>query len=533
MGRRIPPAGRGKAEAPDREPAALYTPEDRAGAVAGYLEVMRDGTARRAADEALREAARERERVEAMLGHSQTLICDWDGRVEAWTRGMERLFGFAPAEAVGALARELLHSEFPEPWPAVAAALRRDGRWRGEVRHRHKDGSARFVQESWAVQPGLGGGAASLVAAVEDQTAVKRAADALREANAALEARTAELSAVEAALRQSQKMEAVGRLTGGVAHDFNNVLQGITGSLELAQRRVEQGCAAGAGRHLAAAHRSVDRAAALTRRLLAFARPSPPDPMPVSLDTLATGMEELVRRAVGPSVQVELRLGGGAWPVLCDGGQLENALLNLAINARDAMPDGGWLTISTGQAHLSAVDLAGEDGAAPGAFATIAVTDTGAGMAPEVMRRAFEPFFTTKPLGQGTGLGLSQIHGFVRQSGGVVRLESLPGRGATVRVFLPRHTPAPADKAGKSEAAGDVGLLVEDEEGPVGRPGQSPMTGAGLLDDGDEPRRTLMQDPGNAALLVRSEARCERRADGIEHGPAGTDGPGGRRQGSG
>ncbi len=427
---------------------------DAAGAVVGFLKIVRDGTARHAAEEALREVARERERMMAMLGHSQTLVCDWDGRVEAWTQGMERLFGFAPAEAVGTIARQLLHSDFPEPWPAVVAALRRDGRWQGEVRHRHKDGSARFAQETWAIQPGLDDGAASLMAAVEDQTAVKRAE----------EARTVELMASEATLRQSQKMEAIGQLTGGIAHDFSNVLQGIVGNLDLLRLRVEQGRTGSVARYLAGAEKSVQRAVALTHRLLAFTRRLPPDPVPVGMDKLAAGMEELIRRTVGRSVQVEVRLGDGAWLVLCDEGQLENALLNLAINARDAMPEGGWLTISTGEAQLSAADLAGENGTAPGGFVTVAVTDTGAGMTPEVAARAFEPFFTTKPLGQGTGLGLSQIHGFVRQSGGVVRLESAPGQGTTVRIFLPRHKPAPADDAEEGEGAGDVVLLVEDEE---------------------------------------------------------------------
>ena len=505
--------GWGEAEVLGRDLATLYTPEDRAagvpeaemrearergwaeeecwhlrrdgsrfwsngevrpvrdeeGAVVGYLKIVRDGTARRMAEEALREAARERERMVAMLSHSQTLVCDWDGRVEVWTQGMERLFGYAPAEAMGTFARELLHSSFPEPWPAVVAALRRDGRWQGQVRHRHKDGSARFAQESWGLQPGLDGRVSSLMAAVEDQTAVKRAEEALREANATLEARvearTAELMAAEATLRQSQKMEAIGQLTGGIAHDFNNVLQGITGNLDLLRLRAEQNRPGSVVRHLAAAHKSVERAAALTRRLLSFARQLPLDPTLATLDALALGMEELIRRTVGPSVQIELRLGDGSWLVLCDEGQLENALLNLAINARDAMPDGGWLTISTGEVHLSSADLAGEDGTAPGAFATIAVTDTGAGMAPEVMTRAFEPFFTTKPLGQGTGLGLSQIYGFVRQSGGVVRLESAPGRGTTVRIFLPRHTPEPAEDLGDGAGASDVVLLVEDEDG--------------------------------------------------------------------
>ena len=303
----------------------------------------------------------------------------------------------------------------------------------------------------------------------QDVTAAKLAGEALRGLNEALETRaaerTGELMAAEAMLRQAQKMEAVGQLTGGIAHDFNNMLQGISNALELMHRRAEQGRLPEAGLYLKGAQETVRRAAALTHRLLAFARQQTLAPAPVNLDKLAVDMAELIGRTVGPQVQVELRLGAGCGPVLCDESQLENALLNLAVNARDAMPDGGWLTISTGEARLSAADLAGEPGLLPGAYAALTVADTGAGMDEATRVRAFEPFFTSKPLGQGTGLGLSQIYGFVRQSGGFVQIESALGQGTTVRLYLPHHEAAEADARNGEAAAGAVVLLVEDEEG--------------------------------------------------------------------
>ncbi|MGI4944710.1 MAG: PAS domain-containing protein, partial [Janthinobacterium lividum] len=226
----------------------------------------------------------------------------------------------------------------------------------------------------------------------------------------------ARLAEVQEALRQSQKMEAVGQLTGGIAHDFNNMLQAIGGSLELVQRRVEQGRAAEVARFVDSARGTVARAAALTHRLLAFARRQSLQPKPVVADTLILGMETLLRQTIGPAIAVELRMCDGTWPVLCDPNQLENVLLNLAINARDAMPAGGRLTITTRHVRLSRADIADQEGAAPGDFVEIAVADTGTGMDEATRARAFEPFFTTKPIGQGTGLGLSQLYGFVRQS---------------------------------------------------------------------------------------------------------------------
>ena len=292
----------------------------------------------------------------------------------------------------------------------------------------------------------------------------------LSQALGQLHAQMREREQAEEQLRHAQKMEAVGQLTGGIAHDFNNMLQGISGSLELARRRMEQGRAAEAAHNMESAQRTLGRAATLTQRLLAFARREALQPRPVKPDALIERMVELIQRTVGPEITVALRTGEGIWTVLCDPNQLENALLNLAINARDAMPEGGQLTISIKDVCLREADVAGEEGARPGEYVEITVSDSGMGMAPDVLARAFEPFFTTKPIGQGTGLGLSQLYGFVRQSYGAVRLDSALGRGTTVRLYLPRCGQAggaeevePEAVANTSTGAGRTLLLVEDE----------------------------------------------------------------------
>ena len=276
----------------------------------------------------------------------------------------------------------------------------------------------------------------------------------------------------EEALRQSQKMEAIGQLTGGIAHDFNNMLQSIASGVELMRRRILQGRADEAERYVEAARQSIDRAAALTHRLLAFSRRQVLAPKCVELDALIRGMVGLIRQTVGPEIAVELHLLDGAWPVRCDPNQLENALLNLAINARDAMsPAGGKLRLTTGHVFLGEPELIGWSQALPGDYVSVSVTDTGTGMAPDVLERAFEPFFTTKTLGQGTGLGLSQVFGFVSQSNGVVRLETEIGRGTTAQLYLPRfREPRPAGQTTAEPARSDpeilmaaTVLLVEDE----------------------------------------------------------------------
>ena len=295
----------------------------------------------------------------------------------------------------------------------------------------------------------------------------------LRDVNENLEAtvaaRTGELMAVEEALRQSQKMEAVGQLTGGIAHDFNNLLGAVSASLQVLKVRMRQGKLDQAERYIGMGQDSVKRAAALTQRLLAFARRQTLDPRATDLNRLVAGLEELVRRTVGPDVQVECTAADGLWTTRADPSQLENSLLNLCINARDAMlPGGGHLAIVT--ANIAATDSVLRSLGLPAAdYVCLSVTDTGSGMPAELIEQIFDPFFTTKPTGQGTGLGLSMVYGFVRQSGGHVRVQSEVGVGTTMRLYLPRHdgqvledaADGPADTVQQGE--GETLLVVEDE----------------------------------------------------------------------
>ncbi|MEA3174830.1 MAG: hypothetical protein QOF42_2241, partial [Gammaproteobacteria bacterium] len=284
-----------------------------------------------------------------------------------------------------------------------------------------------------------------------------------------VEKRTREKMQLEEQLRQSQKMEAVGQLTGGLAHDFNNLLAGISGSLELVEARLREGRLGGIERYIASAQASARRAAALTQRLLAFSRRQTLDPRPTDINRLSTGMEELIRRTVGPAVVVEVVGAGGLWLTQVDQPQLENALLNLCINARDAMaPAGGRLTVETANKWLD--ERAAADRELPaGQYISLCVTDTGTGMTPEIIARAFDPFFTTKPLGEGTGLGLSMVYGFARQSGGQVRLYSEIGKGTTACLYLPRYMGA--NEATELSTAqhvhlagdGETVLVIDDE----------------------------------------------------------------------
>jgi PAS domain S-box-containing protein len=278
---------------------------------------------------------------------------------------------------------------------------------------------------------------------------------------------TTERESLEEQLRQAQKMEAVGQLTGGLAHDFNNLLQGITGSLDRAQSRISQGRAAEADRFMNAALDSANRAAALTHRLLAFSRRQTLDPRPTDVNRLIGSMEDLIRRTVGPGITVEVIGAGGLWPTRVDAPQLESALLNLCINARDAMPNGGKLVIETANKWLDE-RAAAERELPPGQYISLCVTDSGTGMTPDVVARAFDPFYTTKPLGQGTGLGLSMIYGFARQSGGQIRIYTEVGKGTTMCLYLRRHVGVPENSASPiaekmDQGAGETVLIVDDE----------------------------------------------------------------------
>jgi signal transduction histidine kinase len=306
------------------------------------------------------------------------------------------------------------------------------------------------------------------------RTATERlkAAEALRQANATLEVkveeRTAELVAAAEALRQSQKMEAIGQLTGGIAHDFNNLLAGISGSLELLDKRLSQGRLEGVGRYINVAQESARRAASLTQRLLAFARRQTLDPKIVDVNRTISGMADLLQRSVGPDVQVEVVQAGGLWATKLDPSQLENAVLNLCINARDAMgPNGGRITIETANKWLD--DRAAKERDLPsGQYVSLCVSDTGTGMTADVIDKIFDPFFTTKPLGQGTGLGLSMIYGFVRQSGGQVRVYSEVGKGTTMCLYFPRFAGNVANEERPEDfaidrGAGETVLIIDDE----------------------------------------------------------------------
>lgn len=289
----------------------------------------------------------------------------------------------------------------------------------------------------------------------------------VQERTAELEAEVAQRAKAEAALRQSQKMEAVGQLTGGIAHDFNNMLTGVIGSLDIMRRRIASNRLEDLDRFMDAAQASASRAAALTQRLLAFSRRQSLDPRPTDINSLAASLNELIRGSVDERVSLRFALDPDLPRAIVDVNQLESALLNLAINARDAMPDGGEMTIGTRAVHLDDAGAAQRLGVAPGAYVMISVSDSGVGMAPDLVDKVFDPFFTTKPLGQGTGLGLSMVYGFARQSGGHVRIDSHPGAGTTVEVLLPATEDEVADEASAPDAAphgdGQRVLVVEDD----------------------------------------------------------------------
>jgi signal transduction histidine kinase/CheY-like chemotaxis protein len=295
---------------------------------------------------------------------------------------------------------------------------------------------------------------------------------ALEETNRQLIAEVQTRKAAEDQIRQMQKMEAIGQLTGGLAHDFNNMLAVVVSALGLTTRRLAAGDFE-VGKYIEAASEAAHRAATLTRRLLAFSRQQPLAPESIDANKMVSDMSELLRRTLGESISLETVLAGGLWRVNADASQLENSVVNLAVNARDAMPEGGRITIETANAHLDDLYTAQNPGAKPGQYVMVAVTDTGTGMSPEVMAKAFDPFFTTKGVGKGTGLGLSQVYGFVKQSDGHIKIYSELGQGTTVKLYLPRHfatgTVAPG-KAVQGQVEAPTGnemeviLLVEDEE---------------------------------------------------------------------
>ena len=339
----------------------------------------------------------------------------------------------------------------------------------------HKNGELRTYQSSKA--PWVRGGEVlGLIGVSRDITERKAAERALRTLNDELEtrveARTREIERAEAQIRQMQKIESIGQLTGGIAHDFNNMLAIVIGSLDIAYRRLDDDPPR-ARKFIENAREGAARAATLTSRLLAFSRQQPLAPESLDLNKLVAGMSELLRRTLGEQIQIETVLAGGLWRTMADPGEVENALLNLCVNARDAMPGGGKLTIETANAHLDETYASTHLEVEVGQYVMICVSDTGSGMAPDVVERAFDPFYTTKAVGKGTGLGLSQVHGFIKQSGGHVKIYSEVGHGTTLRIYLPRWfgaetprlAPARRDGAVARGTPNEIVLVVEDEAG--------------------------------------------------------------------
>jgi PAS domain S-box-containing protein len=439
-----------------------------------FLKIVEDITDVRRAREALRESeGRFREVFEnAGVGmieidadwnilNSNPVYCEITGRVEEDLQGANCLSFTHPEDiAVGEQAlRSLAAGEID--------------RISFEKRYLRPDGSHVWVRSNLSRVSGERS-ANRFLKIVEDITDVREAREALRQLNENLEQRVAEAIAereqAEEALRQAQKMEAVGQLTGGIAHDFNNLLTIITGNVDMARRSLASGETSRAGRAMDNALKGAERAAALTQRLLAFSRRQPLAPRPINVDKLVTGMADLLHRALGETVQLETISNPALWLVEADPNQLESAILNLAVNARDAMPDGGKLTIETANARLDEDYSAAHAEVAPGAYVVIAITDTGHGMSRETVARVFDPFFTTKDVGKGTGLGLSMVYGFVKQSGGHVKIYSEEAQGTTVKIYLPRLISGeeteiePADHSVDRAGRDHTILVVEDDD---------------------------------------------------------------------
>ncbi|MES2441706.1 MAG: PAS domain-containing protein [Pseudomonadota bacterium] len=448
-----------------------WTPEE-IGFVEAVAEIAWDAVERVGAAAGLRESE---EKFRAIANSIDQMVWSTrpDGYHDYYNDRWYEYTGVPHGSTDGEAWNGMFHPEDQErAWGVWRHSLETGDRYRIEYRLRHHDGSYRWVLGS--AQPVRGddgaitrwfGTCTDIQDIVDAREVLARSREELEQAVAE---RTQQLMAAEDQLRQAQKMEAVGQLTGGIAHDFNNMLAVVIGGLDLLERRLAQGNT-DVGRYVTAARDGATRAAALTQRLLAFSRQQPLAPVPVDANLTVTGMIELLVRTIGEDVTVETRLPDDLRLAMADPSQLENMILNLAVNARDAMPGGGTLTIETANTRFEAPE-ARDCGVSPGDYVEIAVKDTGLGMSPEVAARAFDPFFTTKGVGKGTGLGLSQVFGFVRQSGGHVGIESEPGRGTTVRVYLPVHDGELAPAAARHTAvaprgrAEEVVMVVEDEE---------------------------------------------------------------------
>jgi PAS domain S-box-containing protein len=445
---------------------------DEAGNVLGMYSLVQDITDRKRAERALAESE-ERFRSIANSAPVPIWVTRLNGKRSFVNAAYQDFLALPLEEAMNYDWRHALH---PEDFERIVGEQReKEASLRPfvlEARYKRADGAWRWLRSESQPRWGPAGEHIGFIGVAHDVTIWKEAEQKLADINETLEKsvreRTAELRATEERLRHAHKMEAVGQLTGGIAHDFNNLLTGIIGALDLIKRRIDQHRFDELERFMAAASASANRAASLTHRLLAFARRQSLDPKPLDVNQLLLSIEDLLRRTLGERTQLTIAPSAGLWPTLVDANQLENAILNLAINARDAMPQGGALEFATANVTRIEADDAPERSETSGEYVMISVSDTGAGMPPEVLARAFDPFFTTKPIGQGTGLGLSMIYGFVIQSGGHIRIKSDVGRGTIVRLFFPRSEAAPlrgdiATSGESSAGLGETVLVVEDE----------------------------------------------------------------------
>jgi PAS domain S-box-containing protein len=434
--------------------------EDVAAAGSRFIGAIYDITAAkqtqarlREANEALaervRESTRERNR---MWQNSRDLlvVLGADGIFRDVNPAWSETLGHSPEHVIG---QSIFDFTWPEDWDLVRAGIEKateNAHTDLDVRLTHRDGSGKWISWMTSHEDDI------IYAYGRDITFEKEQGEILRD--------------TEAQLRQSQKMEAVGQLTGGIAHDFNNMLTGVIASLAILRRRITAGRLDDVDRFIDAATTSAQRAAGLTHRLLAFSRRQSLDRQPLDVNALVNSMEDLLHRTLGEQIALSVSLDETTWQAVTDANQLENAILNLVINARDAMPEGGKLTIETANAVFTAADLLRNEEFKPGSYVVLAVSDTGIGMSKTTIEKAFEPFFTTKPIGQGTGLGLSQIYGFAQQSGGHVRIYSELGQGTTIKLYLPSSDVAPSvqpeivEDSAPPMGDGETVLVVEDDD---------------------------------------------------------------------